>query len=99
MSLAANEFRQLNSVMKSLNLPATYNGRLSVKVLSGAGRLTAYASMVDNATPRSRSDAACASVAGMFTSTTPSVLRSICDRSSSRRLHSAMLPTPTTRNS
>jgi len=50
VSLAANEFRQLNSVMKSLNLPATYNGRLSVRVLSGAGRLTAYASMVDNAT-------------------------------------------------
>jgi hypothetical protein len=50
VSLAANEFRQLNSVMKSLNLPATYNGRLSARVVSGAGRLTAYASMVDNAT-------------------------------------------------
>jgi hypothetical protein len=50
VSLAANEFRQLNSVMKSLNLPATYNGRLSVRVVSGSGRLTAYASMVDNAT-------------------------------------------------
>ena len=55
--------------------------------------------IVDSATPRSRKDAACASVAGRLTSTTPSVRRSRRECSASRRLPSSMLPTPTTRNS
>ena len=48
----ANEFFQYGSVIESL-LGAgtnTYNARIFVEVLSGAGRMTAYGSVIDNAT-------------------------------------------------
>ncbi|MHB0972023.1 MAG: phage tail protein [Thermoanaerobaculia bacterium] len=48
--LQAFEFVQLNSVLKMMGLGTTYNGRISIAVLSGTGKVTAYASMIDNAT-------------------------------------------------
>jgi len=33
-----------------LNLPITYNARLSVRVISGEGKITAYGSVIDNQT-------------------------------------------------
>lgn len=48
--LAPNEFRQLP--MSALNPPDanTYNARMTVEVTSGAGRVTAYGSVIDNRT-------------------------------------------------
>ena len=48
--LAPNEFRQLGSVLASLNAGNTYNARILVTVTSGSGRVTAYGSVVDNLT-------------------------------------------------
>jgi hypothetical protein len=45
--LLANEFRQLNSVINSLNPGSTYNARITIKVVSGTGRVTAYGSVID----------------------------------------------------
>ena len=50
VTLAPNEFRQLNSVLTSLNVGNSYNARIIVKVTSGSGRVTAYGSVVDNLT-------------------------------------------------
>jgi uncharacterized repeat protein (TIGR01451 family) len=47
--LAANEFRQLN-VIRELNLGNVYNARVSVKVIGGDGRVTAFASLIDEFT-------------------------------------------------
>ena len=51
LDLAGNEFRQLGSVIASL-LPgkSVYNARMTVRVVSGEGRITAYGSVIDNAT-------------------------------------------------
>lgn len=51
ISLAPNEFTQLNGVIASL-FPGvdTYNARAVLKVIGGTGRVTAYASVVDNFT-------------------------------------------------
>jgi uncharacterized repeat protein (TIGR01451 family) len=49
VDLAANEFRQIPSLIRSLNL-TTYNGRIAVRVVEGAGKITAYGSVIDNAT-------------------------------------------------
>ncbi len=51
VDLQGNEFRQLGSILASLN-PGnnTYNGRVTVKVIAGTGRVTAYGSVVDNNT-------------------------------------------------
>ena len=48
--LAPNEFRQLGSILSSLNAGNTYNARIIVRVTSGSGRVTAYGSVVDNLT-------------------------------------------------
>jgi hypothetical protein len=48
--LQANEFRQLSGVLAQLNPGNTYNGRITVTVTSGSGRVTAYGSVVDNLT-------------------------------------------------
>lgn len=50
VDLAPNEFRQLNRVVESLlgGGTQTYNVRMTVEVLSGTGRVTAYASVIDN---------------------------------------------------
>ncbi len=48
--LAGNEFRQLGRVIESLLGSGTqsYNGRITVEVISGTGRVTAYGSVIDN---------------------------------------------------
>jgi hypothetical protein len=43
--LAPNEFRQFNSLLKSLG--TTYNARVTMRVTGGEGRITAYASVID----------------------------------------------------
>jgi hypothetical protein len=50
VQLGANEFRQLNGVARSMAGKDVYNARFSVKVLSGEGKITTYASVVDNKT-------------------------------------------------
>jgi len=47
--LAAFESRQF-PILSSLGLGATYNARLSIRVLDGDGRVTAYGSVVDQST-------------------------------------------------
>jgi hypothetical protein len=46
----ANEFRQLNSFLRSLIPANTYNARVSVQVTGGSGKITAYGSVIDNRT-------------------------------------------------
>lgn len=48
--LRANEFVQLNGLLASLGYATAYNARISVRVIDGTGRVTAYASVVDNRT-------------------------------------------------
>jgi hypothetical protein len=50
LTLAANQFIQLNDALKSFGLGTVYNARVTVKVLSGTGRVTAYGSVIDSAT-------------------------------------------------
>ena len=50
VQLGANEFVQLTQILKRMNLNTTYNARVSVKVIGGEGRITAYASVIDNTT-------------------------------------------------
>jgi hypothetical protein len=45
--LQANEFRQINSLLRSVGLSDTYNARVSVRVIEGEGKVTAYASVID----------------------------------------------------
>jgi len=47
LDLGANEFRQLNQILKQVGMENTYNARVSVQVIGGAGRITAYASVID----------------------------------------------------
>jgi uncharacterized repeat protein (TIGR01451 family) len=47
VQLQANEFRQINSLLRSVGLTDTYNARVSVRAIDGAGRVTAYASVID----------------------------------------------------
>jgi len=47
--LAANEFRQFN-VIRELGLGNVYNARITVRVKSGDGRVTAYGSVIDELT-------------------------------------------------
>jgi uncharacterized repeat protein (TIGR01451 family) len=49
IALAANEFRQF-AVIKELGLGAVYNGRISIRVVEGQGRVTAYGSVIDETT-------------------------------------------------
>ena len=49
VSLQGNEFRQLGSLLGSLNPGRnSYNARVLVRVIGGTGRVTAYASVIDN---------------------------------------------------
>jgi hypothetical protein len=41
---------QISRVLSKFGLPTTYNGRVSVKVVGGSGKVVAYASIVDNST-------------------------------------------------
>ncbi|HEU4521620.1 MAG TPA: hypothetical protein VFT12_06435, partial [Thermoanaerobaculia bacterium] len=46
MPLAANEFRQLG-ILRELGIGNVYNARLSMRVVSGEGKITAYGSVID----------------------------------------------------
>ena len=48
--LKANEYVQYARLLSSLGLGTVYNGRVSVKVVAGEGRVYAYGSNVDNGT-------------------------------------------------
>jgi uncharacterized repeat protein (TIGR01451 family) len=48
LDLKANEQRQLNAFLSSQNLSNLNDGRLQVQVTGGDGRVTAYASLIDN---------------------------------------------------
>lgn len=50
LTLKANEFRQLNQVLKGLNAGTTYNARVALRVIDGEGKIVAYGSTVDNMT-------------------------------------------------
>ncbi len=50
VTLAANEFRQLDSILSSLGFENVHNARLSIRVIDGAGVVGAYASLIDNRT-------------------------------------------------
>jgi hypothetical protein len=50
IDLAPNQFTQINSLLRSLGLPATYNTRVTLKVIAGTGRISGYASLIDNRT-------------------------------------------------
>ncbi len=47
IDLGPNQFVQYPQLLKSLGLTNMYNARVSVKVISGQGRVTAYASVID----------------------------------------------------
>ncbi|HYC92977.1 MAG TPA: hypothetical protein VEO54_27475, partial [Thermoanaerobaculia bacterium] len=47
LELKPNEFRQLGSLLKSMGLDDTHNARVTVNVVGGEGRVTAYASVID----------------------------------------------------
>jgi hypothetical protein len=48
--LAANEFRQLNAIMKSMGLTNAFDATVSMRVIDGSGKVIGYASVVDNGT-------------------------------------------------
>ncbi|MEA2163027.1 MAG: large repetitive protein [Thermoanaerobaculia bacterium] len=47
ISLSPNQFIQYPQLLRSMGLSNMYNARISVKVISGQGRVTAYASVID----------------------------------------------------
>ena len=49
IALAANEYRQIGLVDFGLT-GSVYNGRVTVKVISGEGKVTAYGSAIDQIT-------------------------------------------------
>ena len=46
LDLAPNELRQIG-ILRELGLDGVYNARISVRAVSGDGRVTAYGSVVD----------------------------------------------------
>lgn len=48
VTLGPNEFRQLRPILSLNPGKQTYNARLSVEVVGGSGRVTAYGSVIDN---------------------------------------------------
>ncbi|HKO56016.1 MAG TPA: hypothetical protein VJ276_09065, partial [Thermoanaerobaculia bacterium] len=50
IELGPNAFKQLPSLLKAVGYDGTYNARVSVKVVEGEGRITAYASVIDAVT-------------------------------------------------
>jgi uncharacterized repeat protein (TIGR01451 family) len=50
INLAPNQFIQFPQLLKSMGLSNMYNARVTVKVISGQGRVTAYASVIDSKT-------------------------------------------------
>jgi hypothetical protein len=50
VNLQPHQFTQLTSVLSKMGIGTTYNARLSLRVVSGSGRITAYGSVIDNKT-------------------------------------------------
>jgi PKD domain len=50
VTLNPNEFYQMTGLFASLGIPTAYNARIAVKVTGGGGKVTAYGSIIDNAT-------------------------------------------------
>lgn len=50
LTLAPNEFRQFVGLLRSMGLQDTYNARVTVRVIEGEGRVTAYGSIIDTST-------------------------------------------------
>lgn len=50
LTLQPNEFRQIGSILRQMGLNEAYNARLSLKVMAGDGRITAYGSVIDSVT-------------------------------------------------
>lgn len=50
IDLAANQYVQYSRILSFMGLGTVYNGRVSVKVIEGEGRVYAYGSTVDNRT-------------------------------------------------
>lgn len=50
VELSGGEFRQFTTIFTQLGLPVVHNGRVSVRVLSGTGRVSSYASVIDSRT-------------------------------------------------
>jgi hypothetical protein len=48
--LDGNQFLQLSSVFTRFGFSTVYNGRITVKVVGGAGKVSAYGSVIDNLT-------------------------------------------------
>lgn len=49
-NLGPNEFIQINNVLGRLNISRAYNARISMKVIAGDGKISGYASLIDNRT-------------------------------------------------
>ena len=47
LTLAAGEFRQIGSYFATRGVPDAFNGRVSIRVVAGGGRVTAYGSVID----------------------------------------------------
>ena len=50
LDLGPNQFTQLNAVLAQMGFTNVYNGRITVKVTNGTGRVSAYGSVIDNFT-------------------------------------------------
>ena len=50
LDLDGNEFTQITQILSRLNIGTAYNARVTVKVIAGTGKVTAYGSVIDNTT-------------------------------------------------
>ncbi len=50
LDLAPNQFMQLNAILAQMGFTNVYNGRVTVRVTAGSGRVSAYGSIIDNLT-------------------------------------------------
>jgi hypothetical protein len=50
VEMAPNQFRQINSLLSAIGLTGTHNARVTVRVIGGEGRVTAYAATIDAVT-------------------------------------------------
>jgi Ig-like domain CHU_C associated/Viral BACON domain len=50
VTLAPNEYRQMNALLRSMGLDESYNATVTVRVTGGNGRVMAYGSVIDNRT-------------------------------------------------
>ncbi|HEX9983871.1 MAG TPA: hypothetical protein VGF69_11450 [Thermoanaerobaculia bacterium] len=50
VQLKANEYRQLNSMLRTMGMSDAYNATVSVRVMGGNGKVVAFGSVVDNVT-------------------------------------------------